>query len=301
MRGVASRIAGILQSDRRLDGHHAGRARGEGAFAARKLVGALGPCREGQRGEAERGLAEADRRARRTTRPCRGCGDAWFGPRSDRHEKSPVEMRVASQWAPQGYLTLEPTLVADKHSDLLRGLIWTTSVLDDPEVIKAVGDAAERCFKKVPGHGPRAPKIGNACLWVLSSSRSAEAVGQLTRVKTRVKHASSRQQVDKALTNAAERAGLSTADLEDIAVPTCGLTELGALQQNLGDYVAELVVTDCRSTELRWKKKDGKPQTSVPAVIKTDFADELKRLKKTDKELGGKCFSPSVTASSACC
>src|SRR5262249_31651614 len=131
---------------------------------------------------------------------------------------SPVPLRISSAFG-FGY-EQEPTLVSDKYADTLRGLVWTAHVVETPEIIKAIGEAAERCFKKVPGHGPRAPKIGNACLWVLSHARSKDAVAHLSRVKTRVKHASSRRQVDKALRGAAEEAGLSVADLEEISVPT---------------------------------------------------------------------------------
>src|SRR5262249_27341755 len=50
------------------------------------------------------------------------------------------------------------------HSDLLRGLVWCTSLVDEDRLTSQVGDAAEICFKKIPNVGPRAPKIGNACL-----------------------------------------------------------------------------------------------------------------------------------------
>ena len=63
-------------------------------------------------------------------------------------------------------------MIHDTHSDLLRGLVWCTSLAAGDELIAAVGDAAEICFKKIPGIGPRAPKIGNACLVALSNVSS---------------------------------------------------------------------------------------------------------------------------------
>ena len=136
----------------------------------------------------------------------------------------------------------EPTLIHTNHSDLLRGLIWCTSLISDEALLLTVGDAAEVCFKKLPGIGPRCPKVGNACLWTLSAVQSPTAVAQLTRLKARAKHASIRKQLGKAMDNAAQKAGLTTEDLEEIAVPTCGLTACGELHQTLGDFTALLEI-----------------------------------------------------------
>jgi len=102
-------------------------------------------------------------------------------------------------------ITLEPTLIHDMHSDLLRGLVWCASLVNDDSLTVAVGDAAAACFKKLPNFGPRSPKIGNACLYALSATSSPAAVGQLSRLKTRAKHASIRKQLDKAFDTAAYR------------------------------------------------------------------------------------------------
>jgi hypothetical protein len=81
-----------------------------------------------------------------------------------------------SEWRPA-----DPTLISPKHSDLLKGLIWALAPQADATAVQALGDAAERCFKKVPGVGPRAPKIGNACLQALALARAPNAVAQLLR------------------------------------------------------------------------------------------------------------------------
>src|SRR5437773_1930198 len=103
-----------------------------------------------------------------------------------------------------GYLA-DPTQVHDTHADLLRGLVWCASLVDDEGLTALVGDTAEVCFKKLPGIGPRAPKIGNACLWALANRSSTTAVAQLSRIKTRAKHASTRTQLEKAFGTAAAK------------------------------------------------------------------------------------------------
>jgi hypothetical protein len=180
---------------------------------------------------------------------------------------------------------LDPTMVHEKHSDLLRGLVWCTSIVPEDSLAVAVGDAADVCFKKIPGIGPRAPKIGNACLWALSNMSSMAAVAQLSRLKTRAKHASTRTQLSKALGRAAERTGLSEADLEEVAVPTCGLTGVGRYQLQLGDFTACLQIGDGFKAQLSWLKAGGKTQSSIPAPLKELHVDAIKSLKRMEKEI----------------
>ncbi|HEV3236958.1 MAG TPA: DUF4132 domain-containing protein, partial [Gemmataceae bacterium] len=180
---------------------------------------------------------------------------------------------------------LDPTVIHDTHSDLLRGLVWCLSLVNDDRLIKALGDAADISFKKIPGFGPRAPKIGNACLYSLSAAGTLAGAGQLSRIKTRVKHPSIRKQLGKALNVAAQKTGLSAEELEEVAAPTCGLTAVGECQTQVGDFTACLKIGDRFKTELSWQKADGKPQKSVPAEVKQDFSNELKLLKQSQKEI----------------
>ena len=55
----------------------------------------------------------------------------------------------------------------------------------------------------------RGPKIGNACLYALAATSSLAAVGQLSRLQTRAKHASIRTQLAKALDTAADKTGMT--------------------------------------------------------------------------------------------
>ena len=179
----------------------------------------------------------------------------------------------------------DPTLVSPVHAELLKGLIWAGAAGADAEVVQAIGDAAERCFKKVPGVGPRAPKIGNACLAALALIRAPSAVAQLSRLQGRVKHHSSRTQVERALNRVAEQSGVSRDTLEDRSAPTCGLTALGRLERKLGDVTAVVQLTGSRDFELFWISATGKRQTSVPASVKNEHGEALKELKQQMKEL----------------
>lgn len=179
----------------------------------------------------------------------------------------------------------DPTQVHETHSDLLRGLVWCTGLVENDALIGAVGDAADACFKKLAGIGPRAPKIGNACLWALANLSSTAAVAQLSRLKSRAKHASVKTQLGKALGTAAGKTGMSAEELEEVVVPTCGLTAVGEQRQQLGDYTACLRVSADLKAEVSWLKPDGKEQTSVPAAVKEAFAGEVQALKRREKEI----------------
>lgn len=184
-----------------------------------------------------------------------------------------------------GYPTQHRTLLDDRYTTMLRGVVWMCSQLNDQYLMAAVGEAAERCYRKVPGIGPRNAKIGNACVWTLSEVGSMHAIAQLSRLKLKVKHASTRQQLGKALDAAAAHAGMTPGDLEEISSPTFGLTGVGVLEETLGDFTAVLTITDSNSTQLIWRKGDGKTQKSIPKAVKDSFGEELKQLRATAKDI----------------
>lgn len=173
----------------------------------------------------------------------------------------------------------EATQIHDTHVDCLRGLVWTTSLVNDESLIGVVGDAAEKCFQKIREVGPRSPKIGNACLIALSSLASEFAVAQLGRLNSRAKHVSTRKQISKAFQQAAANAGMTEADLIEIGVPTFGLTEVGRLHEAFGDFTAEATFGAHTKHMLVWRRQDGKTQKSVPAVVKESCGEQLKQLK----------------------
>jgi hypothetical protein len=180
----------------------------------------------------------------------------------------------------------DPTVVHDTHSDLLRGLVWCASLIPQDALISAVGDAADVCFRKIPGVGPRAPKIGNACLVALSAVSSTVAVAQLSRLKTKTKHVSIQKQLGKAFDTASQKTGMSAQELEEVAVPDCGLTSVGEMRRPLGEYTALIHITEGVKPALSWLKPDGKTQASVPAAVREQFPAEVKSLKLAEKEVG---------------
>lgn len=173
----------------------------------------------------------------------------------------------------------------DKNRDVLRGLVWAATLVPDDTLPQLLADCAIMCFKKIPDYGAPYVKLGNACLWAIAQIESEQAIVQLARLKLKLRKPSIVKQVEKALNTAAEKAGVTRTELEEMAVPAFGMQEVGVRRELLGEFTAELVV-DGKGAELRWLKPDGKPQKSVPKQVKTDHAQELKDLKKATKDLG---------------
>jgi hypothetical protein len=104
----------------------------------------------------------------------------------------------------------------------------------------------------------------------------------MLRVKLKARTAD--KSLEKALNAAAERAGLAREDLEEMAVPSYGFTEVGARHETLGEFRAELSIDVSGATTLRFVKEDGRAVKSVPAAIKTEHAEELADLKAAAKD-----------------
>lgn len=177
-------------------------------------------------------------------------------------------------------------MMDEPNARTLKGLVWCATQLEnDDEVVRAIGRLGACSYRKIPGLGARSTAVANACVWALGVIPSREAVGQLSFLRSKSKYQAAQQGVAKALNAAAEREGISTEDLEEMAVPKLGLTEIGRRSETLGDHRAELVVEDTHTTTLSWLNAKGKPQKSVPADVKRDFATELKELKAAQKEI----------------
>jgi hypothetical protein len=179
----------------------------------------------------------------------------------------------------------EPGL-SEHTGDVVRGLVCIASRFATPRMASALGDLANLCFRKVPGYGAMSSKVGNACLWSLGamSGTTISGVAQLGRLKVRVRYAQALKLVDKALAEAAARAGLTSEELLELGVPTCGLDADGVSEEEIAGAIARISLSD-GAPKLEWIRRDGAKQASVPAEIKGGHAEELKALKARMKDI----------------
>ena len=203
--------------------------------------------------------------------------------------QKPTEVRMI-----QGpvYPMPAPT-IGERNSDIMRGLVWACSTVDSAVIARTVGDFGVVCFTKIAGVGPVSAKVGNACVYTLGAMPGMEGVAQLGRLQSRVKYAVAKRLLDKSMDTAAERTGMDREDLEDLAVPTFGLTAPGTGSVTIGEYTATMTVGADDSVDIRWVR-DGKQTASVPAELSRERPSAIKALKKQTKDLSAMLASQRV-------
>ena len=193
--------------------------------------------------------------------------------------------RTAPPQGSHSYTSDNTHLLVESNISILKGLAWCCSQFNDKKMARCLRDLAISAFKKIPDKGPRAVRLGNACIYSLSVNESMEALHQLAFLKIKIRFKSALKLIEKSLNSAAERLSVSRAELEEMSVPEYGLTEVGLLEEEMSDFTARMQILDSNKIELKWIKLDDKVQKSVPTAIKKDHAESLKELKATMKDI----------------
>lgn len=170
--------------------------------------------------------------------------------------------------------------------DLLKGIVWAMSRFHDEKSLSAVSKLAEKCFERLPGIGPSAPALGNACIYTLASSKGLSGVAHLSRLKMRVKQNNTQKLIQKNIEEQAARLGLKPAEIEDMAAPDFGL-ELGIKSVKFKDYTLRVDARQTGQAVISWIKPDGKLQKSVPSFVKdnTSLSQKLKTIRAQAKDI----------------
>lgn len=172
----------------------------------------------------------------------------------------------------------------DLSLDALKGLVWVGAALGDDQAAGTVGRFAEKCFRKVPGYGPRSAKLGNACLWALSAMPDAPyAAAELFRLQTRLKLPSTRRMLDARLSELAEVSGISVEEMEDVSLPDFGLDSAGRSTTRLGHSTATISV-GANGATVAWEA-GGQALKSAPAAVQRDHRDGLASLRQQLKDV----------------
>lgn len=211
---------------------------------------------------------------------------------------TPSLLRVLEGWMPlvgqpgqgrpmRGYVgpVMNPTVLSEPNADILKGLAWIIAATGATSSSRMLADLAEVCFKKIPVHGARCPRVGNACLTALCLLGGHEPVGELSRLRSKVKQPSIRAAVEKAIDRSAQALGISRDEVEEMSVPTYGLGPNGTMARTLGDFRADLEVVGTRDVALHWAGPTGKSVKSVPVEVKRNHAQELKELQRVQKDI----------------
>jgi hypothetical protein len=196
----------------------------------------------------------------------------WVGALRTSGNKPPTYDREMPQ------LTHNGCLLVPENADLLRGLAWACAGVGSAGLATALADAAIATYRKIPGIGPRSAKVAGACVHALKSMPGLDGAAQLDRVRLGVKQPTYRATIERAMDEAATRAGMSRDDLEELTVPTFDLTD-GRRTVAFGQAMAELRV-DGLEVAIAWRDAAGKPRKAEPAEVRREHPAELKELKR---------------------
>lgn len=168
--------------------------------------------------------------------------------------------------------------------EALKGLVWMNANFYDANTIQHLSKLAERCFKKIPEVGPTAASLGNACLFSLYQSKGLDGIGQLSRLRLKIKQANTLTIIEKYIQEAALKLGISTDEIEDLSVDDYGLVE-GKRTYELGNFTCVIEIIGIGKSSLRWFKEEGVEQKTIPQIIKDKYAEKLKKIKATQKQI----------------
>ncbi len=185
-------------------------------------------------------------------------------------------------WTP-GPAKKGPPYLGDANTDVLRGLLWAAAPAGDVDFAARVGALAEACFRKLRGHGPRATRLGNGCLVALGLVGGNRGIAELSRLEGRVRYANTRAMIASTLERAAEAAGLTRDDLEEIGVPGYGLDAGGRRRLPVGDGEAEIAIEGDK-VALRWHL-NGRATKGAPKALREAAPGAIKEARRTAREL----------------
>jgi len=173
------------------------------------------------------------------------------------------------------YDYLSWNFLTEANTTVAKGLIWTVQPLADAALLALLTKLAAKCYRKIPGKGPLAAGLGNACLLALSQN-GLPGVAALARVRGKIRQTNTQELIARHIARESAKLGVSPAEIEDMAAPDFGL-ENGRLTEEYGEYIATLTLAHGKA-DVQWQKA-GKPLKSAPAALKATHADELKELK----------------------
>jgi len=166
-----------------------------------------------------------------------------------------------------------------------KGAVWCLALLPSHENATAMADFGIACLRKIPMLGAVSQKVGFACVQALGEMQHDAAVAQLARMRMKVRYTVALRLIEKSLRQAAERAGLTTEDLEDRSVPGFGLDADGRVEMQIADATAIIQLAPDGAVALLWKNPEGKLVKAAPATVRKAFAKEVKTAAALAKEI----------------
>jgi hypothetical protein len=175
--------------------------------------------------------------------------------------------------------------LGDGGEDILRGFVWSTTLLDHAAVAGELGRFGEWSFTKHTFYGTRSYRLGNAVVWALSQLTDApQAATELIRLREKSRQPAAQRVIKAALVELARKRGTTIEDMEDVTLPTFGLNAESCLISSFGEARAELTV-DALGVRQRWINAAGKSVKSPPAGVREGHDADLAAYQRKAKDI----------------
>ncbi len=174
----------------------------------------------------------------------------------------------------------------DQNKIFAKGVVWSLSRFYDKKTLDALALVFTKCFEKIPGVGPRAASVGNACIYTLAQSKGLDGISHLSRLKLKISQNSTRKLIEKYLQEASEERGMTMWEIEEMSIPDFGLDH-GSKSILFGNSTLKITIEGINQVTQIWYDKNGETLKTVPAQIKTSkvLQNKLKKLKAEVKSI----------------
>jgi hypothetical protein len=192
------------------------------------------------------------------------------------------EVTTHHEYNGRAYSHTYTTFLCNESQQFIKGMVWTLARYSDKDTIHLLGRLCEKTYTKIPGTGPAAASIGNACVYVLGNMRGKDGLGTLSHLKLKLRQNNIKKTIDNYLAQGAEKYNVSVEELKEMAVPAFNL-DRGRKVIAFEDYRLEIFIEN-KKVNQQWLKPDGRPMKSVPGIVKKSAALD-KKLQAARKEV----------------
>jgi hypothetical protein len=168
-------------------------------------------------------------------------------------------------------------LLEDVNATLLKGALWTAAALERPWAARLSATILERAID-TPF------KVTAACIYSLGAIGTPESLAVLSKARTRLRDRAILKQIDRALEEAGERAGMSHSELRETLVPTLGLDGDSSRTTAVGDAVVQVEVVAPGRVVMTWRR-NGQVLRGTPMSAKTSHAGDVRALQLEVRKL----------------
>ncbi|MFY0673332.1 MAG: DUF4132 domain-containing protein [Bacteroidia bacterium] len=196
-----------------------------------------------------------------------------------------VEETTTHEHAGRSYEYTHTSYLCNPSQTFIKGLVWTMERYSDKETIRLLSKLTEKSYSKIPGQGPAAASIGNACVMVLGNMRGKDGLGALSTLKLKLRQNNIKKIIDKHLNAGAKKYNVSVEELKEMAIPDFKLVN-GKKIIAFDEYNLQVWI-EASKVKKQFFKADGQPMKSTPSAVKNNalHSSKLKKIQKEIKEI----------------